>query len=172
MKLGLCLILATFSFLVFASGAAAQNATDAVIKAEKLRLQLIEVQTKETALQNRALQLDEDLKPENIERALAGIGSTRPEELREQRRRQLQNEKDDVLAELQRVTKTRRDLEAAVLNADAELYQQSAQGTDSAQFYQMLKAQYAALPRWLAGVLVGLASVLVLGALILIIRRL
>jgi hypothetical protein len=172
MKLVLSLFLLVLFVLVFASGVAAQNATDAVIKAEKLRLQLIEAQTKEAALQNRALQLDEDLKPENIERALAGIGSTRPEELREQRRRQLQIEKDNVLAELQRVAKTRTDLEAAVLKADAQAYQQSAQGTGSAQSDQMLKAQYAALPGWLVGVLVGLVSVLVIGALILIIRRL
>src|SRR5687768_6980096 len=123
MKLGLSLFLVVLFVLVFASGVAAQNATDAVIKAEKLRLQLIEAQTKEAALQNRALQLDEDLKPENIERALAGIGSTRPEELREQRRRQLQIEKDNVLAELQRVAKTRTGLEAAVLKADSEAYQ-------------------------------------------------
>jgi hypothetical protein len=171
MKVGLSLILLALFLLVFASGVLAQNATDDVIKAEKLRLQLIEVQTKEAELQNRALQLNEDLKPENIERALAGIGSTKPEELREQRRRQLQTEKESVLAQLQQLAKTRTDLEAAILNADAEAYQQSAQGTGP-QFYQMMKAQYAAVPRWLAAGLVGFASVLVLGALILIKRRL
>ena len=45
-------------------------------------------------------QLDESIKPENIERSLAGIGSTRPEELRETRRRQLTIERDGVLAQL------------------------------------------------------------------------
>ena len=58
---------------------AAQESKEKSETAEDLRLQLIEVQAKEEGLRLRAQQLDEDLKPENIERALAGIGSTRPE---------------------------------------------------------------------------------------------
>ena len=40
-----------------------------------------------------AAELEEDLKPENIERALAGFGSTKPEEVRDRRRRLLMIEK-------------------------------------------------------------------------------
>lgn len=170
MKFGLSLILVGAFFSVLASDAFAQNETDPVIRAEKLRLELIDVQTKESALQVRAQELDEDLKPENIERALAGVGSTRPEELREQRRRQLQIEKDSVLAQLKQLEKRRTDLESAILAADAEAYQQSAQGYSPSQMLQMLTAPYAAVPRWLA--LVGLVSVLGLVALIITIRRL
>ena len=83
MKLGLISILLTSLVLVSTSSIFAQSTTDAAEKADNLRLQLLDVQAKEAALQERVRQLDEDLKPENIERSLAGIGSTRPEELRE-----------------------------------------------------------------------------------------
>jgi hypothetical protein len=78
--------------------------------------------------------LDESLKPENIERSLAGIGSTRPEELRESRRRQLQIEKDGVLAQLRTVETSRQRLETALANAEVLAYQESAKPT------QMLSA--------------------------------
>jgi len=70
--------------------------------------------------------LDESIKPENIERSLAGVGSTRPEELREQRRRQLSIQRDGVLAQLQTIETSRTRLEAAVANAEVLAYQQSA----------------------------------------------
>jgi hypothetical protein len=47
--------------------------------AANFRVQLTEVQLRQAELQARNEQLEEDLKPENIERGLAGIGSTRPE---------------------------------------------------------------------------------------------
>lgn len=168
MKVCLNLILLASFVLVFAFAGLAQNETDPVLRAAKLRLELLDVQTKESELQTRAQQLDEDLKPENIERALAGIGSTRPEELREQRRRQLQVEKDRVLAQLQQLAKSRADLESAIVTADAEAYQQSAEGSASSQTFDMLKAT---IPAWLAGMLVALVSVLGLVALIVFIRR-
>ena len=164
------ILLASFA-LVFASAGLAQNETDPVIKATKLRLELIDVQTKDAELQIRAQQLDEDLKPENIASSLAGIGSTRPEELREQRRRQLQLEKDRVVAQLKQLAQSRTDLESAIVTADAEAYQQSAKGTNSSQALQMMKAQYAAVPVWLAGMLVALVLALGLVALIMIIRQ-
>ena len=58
------------------------------------------MQWKEADLRVRLTQLDYDLKPENIERYFAGFGSTRPEELREQRRVQLQGEKDAIVAQI------------------------------------------------------------------------
>src|SRR5688500_18444121 len=95
-------ILVFLLFLTFIPTTAyAQEPTSAAESAEKLRLQLIEVQAREDSVRARAQQLDEALKPENIERSLAGIGSTRPEELREARRRQLQKERDGIAAQLQ-----------------------------------------------------------------------
>ena len=144
MKLGLISILLTSLVLVSTSSVFAQSTTDAAEKAENLRLQLLDVQAKEAELQERVRQLDEDLKPENIERSLAGIGSTRPEELRETRRRQLQIEKDSLLTQLGHLAKTRASLEAAIATADADAYHQSAKGTSAATLDQLLLTQFSA----------------------------
>jgi len=61
----------------------------------------------------------EYLKPENIEKGLAGIGSTRPEELREQRRRQLEIEKKSVQTRLDQLATSRNRLETGIVQADA-----------------------------------------------------
>ena len=122
--LNLFLLLLTFSGAVQAQQA--QEALPAAERAEKLRAQLLEIQTKEDALTARAEYLDEALKPENIERSLAGIGSTRPEEVREARRKNLQIQRDGVTAQLRVLETSRLRLEAAILDADARAYQQSA----------------------------------------------
>ena len=117
----LLLLLLTFSMTAFA-----QEPPTAAESAEKLRAQLLEVQGKEEALRLRVQKLEESIKPENIERSLAGVGSTRPEELRESRRRQLAIERDGVLAQLKTLQATRQRLEAAISSAAARAYQQSA----------------------------------------------
>jgi cell division protein FtsB len=93
---------------------------------EQLRSQLSDIQTKETALQDRVKQLDEDLLPENIEKYFALNGSTHPEELREQRRRQLENQKASVQSQLSQLATSRARLEAAIATAEATAYRQSA----------------------------------------------
>ncbi len=110
------------SFLV-ACAYAQQSAQD---RAGSLRAQLAEVQAKQDQLQMRLQQLNEALKPENIESSLAGIGSTHPEELRAQRRRQLETEKAGVSAQLDQLAISQRRLETAIGEADAAAYQQSA----------------------------------------------
>jgi hypothetical protein len=112
--------------LSFITTAHSQQPATAAETAEKLRLQLLEVQSQEETLKTRLQQLDEDLKPENIQRSLAGIGSTRPEELRESRRRQLQIERDGVAAQLKILETSRARLEAAILDADTRAYHESA----------------------------------------------
>ena len=94
--------------------------------AANFRLQLSEVQLRQAELQARNEQLEEDLKPENIERSVAGIGSTRPELLREQRRRQLEIAKGGVRLQLDELDRSRIRLEAAIAEADALAYWQSA----------------------------------------------
>jgi hypothetical protein len=130
LKSGLVLLL----LLVFSAGVYAQDTESPAETVEKLKSQLIDVQAHEADLRARVAQLDESLKPENIERSLAGIGSTRPEELRESRRRQLQIEKDGVLAQLRTVETSRQRLETALANAEVLAYQESAKPT------QMLSA--------------------------------
>jgi peptidoglycan hydrolase CwlO-like protein len=94
--------------------------------AENLRSQLSDAQKKEDELQTRIRQIEEDIRPENIEKAFALNGSTRPEELREQRRRQLETERTNVRAQLDQLAQSRARLEAAIATAEAAAYRQSA----------------------------------------------
>ena len=137
--------LGLLALLVLSVGVYAQDGGSAAETVEKLKAQLLEVQGKEEALRERLAQLDESIKPENIERSLAGIGSTKPEQLREARRRQLSIERDGVLAQLKTAETSRQRLESAIANAEALAYQQSAQppGTNklassSTKGYQLL----------------------------------
>jgi len=158
-KIGLALLaLLMLSVSVFAE--------DAGETLDKLRAQLLEVQTKEDGLRTRLQQLDESIKPENIERSLAGVGSTRPEELREARRRQLTIERDGVLAQLRTLETSKQRLESAIANAEALAYQQSARPDGS----NMMAASSARRYQWvmLGG---GGLALLALGGGALVYRR-
>jgi hypothetical protein len=167
MKLTVTLILlvAFSSFTVVA----AEDTVSGVQAVETLRLQLLEVESREAELQAKAKQLDEDLKPENIERALAGIGSTRPEELRETRRRQLTIERDGVRAQLKLLAQSRERLESVIRVAETRAYQQSAQGA-TPPLDQMLAAQTAS-SGWRLGMLTGLFALVGLVVVFVIARR-
>src|SRR5882724_11033101 len=102
----------------------AQDATNQT--AENLRAQLQDVQAKETELQLRLTELDWQIKPENIERHFAAVGSTRPEELRALRRRQLQTEKDGIVLQLQHLATSRARLESAIATAETQAFQGTA----------------------------------------------
>lgn len=156
--------LAVLFLLLFSVIGYAQETPSAAENVEKLKGQLLEVQGQEEGLRERVQQLDESLKPENIERSLAGIGSTRPEELRESRRRQLTIERDGVLAQLRTVEASRQRLETALANAEIVAYQQSARPT------QMMSASSPRRYQWLmlGG---GSLAVLALGGGALFYRR-
>lgn len=104
-----------------------QTQSSAQEKVASLRAQLSEVETKQAGLQTRLQDLDERLKPENIEKAFAGVGSTRPEDLREQRRRQLEIERNGVQKQIDLLATSHSRLETAIAKADADAYRQSAQ---------------------------------------------
>lgn len=125
----LCLTVLLAVALLGGIQVSAQDTASAAQTAENLRAQLRDAQMKEAELQYRLNELDHDLKPENIERYFAGVGSTRPEELREQRRRQLQLEKDALTAQLRSLGESKIRLEAAISRADSLAYQQSALGS-------------------------------------------
>ncbi|MGI8838222.1 MAG: hypothetical protein ACR2H4_16530 [Pyrinomonadaceae bacterium] len=127
MKLTLSLILFAALVPMLTTNTAAQSNSGAAQNVAELRARLAEVEAKENELQTRVRKLDEDLKPENIERSLAGIGSTKPEELREHRRRQLTIERDGVRAQLNLLASSRERLQAAIRTAEATAYQQSAE---------------------------------------------
>ena len=92
--------------------------THAEERAEVLRKQLIELIEKETAYKSRMAQFDEDLRPENIERSMAAMGGTRTAELRDQRRRLLENDKKGVENILNITVQSRIRLEEDVRQAD------------------------------------------------------
>jgi LPXTG-motif cell wall-anchored protein len=142
--------------LVFSAGAYAQDTSPSAAEtAENLKAHLLDVQGKEETLRARLAELDEAIKPENIERSLAGVGSTRPEELRESRRRQLTIQRDGLRAQLQTLETERQRLEAALANAEALAYQQSARPTT-----QMMSARSPRQYQWLmlgGGALAALA---------------
>ncbi|MEP6635835.1 MAG: hypothetical protein ABJB97_03855 [Acidobacteriota bacterium] len=95
-------------------------------RAVSLHQQLADVEAQQRTLQTRLQQLEEDSKPENIEKSLAGVGSTKPEELREQRRRQLETEKNNVQLQLTKLATSKSRLETGVAQADADVYHASA----------------------------------------------
>lgn len=152
MKRTLGVAVALFVVLVATSLIYAQQPS-AAERLDQLKLQLIEAQTKEEMLKSRAAQLELELKPENIERSLAGVGSTRPEELREYRRRQLTIERDGVVGELQIVQNQRTQLESAVATTQAQAYQESANPIDQSFAMRTL------LPR--APILLAIASAVI-----------
>jgi len=94
--------------------------------AANFRLQLSEVQLRLAELQARKEEIEEDLKPENVERSVAGLGSTHPELLREERRRQLEIAKGALRLQLDELDRSRARLETAIAEADALAYWQSA----------------------------------------------
>lgn len=89
-------------------------------RSAQLRTELRDVQAKQAELEARAEDVDYALKPENIERSVAGYGTTHPEELRAQRRRQLENEKERVRKQLDQLNESELRLQEAIATSDTE----------------------------------------------------
>ena len=90
-------------------------------RAEALQVQLTETSEKESALQTRIDQLDYQLRPDNIDQALAGVGSMRPEEAKDALRRRLSNEKRRQQAQIDLLHQNRDGLKASLATADASI---------------------------------------------------
>ena len=93
----------------------------AELRAENLRTQQIDVESKLADLQSKRDETEYALKPENIDRVTSGYGTTRPEEARDARRRQLESEKARLETQIRILETSRARLETAVANADAEV---------------------------------------------------
>jgi chaperonin cofactor prefoldin len=111
---------------LFMTAAEIPGQSSAEDRADKLRAQLVEVRSSQERLGARLKELEEELKPETIEKTFAGIGSTRPEDLREVRRRQLESEKLSIQNQLKQLDETQMRVETAIVQADAVTYNQSA----------------------------------------------
>ena len=91
-------------------------------RAEVMRKQLIELTEKETAFKTRLMQIDEDMRPDSIDRSVmlvGSIGSTRTSDLRDTRRRVLDNERKGVESLVSQTSQSRARLEEDVRQADA-----------------------------------------------------
>lgn len=92
--------------------------TRAEQRSESLRKQLFEMIEKENSIKIRLDQIDLDSRPEAIERVLQMAGSLRPEDVRENRRKTLLAEKNNLASLLQQIQQNRANLENNVLKAD------------------------------------------------------
>jgi hypothetical protein len=90
-------------------------------RADALRKQLLETQTKQIEVETRLEQVEFEMRPEIVDRASALFGTTRPEEGRELRLRTLQNEKKRLQGQLEILKQNRERLEIAVPEADREV---------------------------------------------------
>ena len=97
-----------------ASTVVAQTRPGREISASTLKQQLLDLESKEIRLRMRLEEIDEQLKPESIERELAGIGSVHPEELREHRRKLLTIERNGLQTQLDLLEEDRAQIEAAI----------------------------------------------------------
>ena len=109
--------------------AIAQSSSNPSEQAQKLRAELSQLHNREAEIKTRLTELEYDLKPENIERHFAGVGSVHPEELREARRKQLQLEKDRLVRQLSEIDQNQARLETQIQIEDSKGFQQSAMGS-------------------------------------------
>jgi hypothetical protein len=161
MKLYFALVLVLLSF---AFGNGQETAPSAAETVDQIKLRLLDLQAREEEIKYRRVELEEALKPQNIERSLAGVGSTRPEELREARRRQLTIERDALVSQLNILENTRARLESQLVEAQGRAYQESAR---QAAPTQALVAQSRSSARWLVFGAIGLGALAIVAGLVI-----
>ncbi len=92
--------------------------TRAETRAESLRKQIFEMVEKESEIQQKLEQIQNDSRSENIDRSVAFAGTLRPEELRDMRAKNLDSAKRQLQTLLIQVQETKSNLETNVLRAD------------------------------------------------------
>ncbi len=98
-----------------------ERLTRAEQRAENIRNQMIDTESKLADLQARLDQVEYSLKPENIDRSIAGYGTLHPEDARDSRRRQLENERARLQAQISLLENNRTRLQASMATADSEV---------------------------------------------------
>ena len=98
-----------------------ERLTRAEQRAEQVRSQLIDTQTKSADLEAKLEQVEWSLKPENIDRVTQGMGTLHPEEARESRRKQLEGERSRIQTQLKILDTSKERLERSSADADAEV---------------------------------------------------
>jgi len=90
-------------------------------RSSQLRTELRDVQSKKADLEVHLEMVENDLKPENIERAVAGYGTTRPEELRAQRQKFLENDRTRTRQQIDQLTASESRIQQAIATQDVEI---------------------------------------------------
>ena len=166
--------MSVFVVLVLLLGSAAQSfpqSMDPAEEAQQLRTELRGLLDRETEIQMRMQELEYELKPENIESYFAGVGSTRPEELRAMRRKKLQAEKDRLVKQLSDISQDRSRMEAAIVNAETRANLALAM-TNSATVQENRMSPFSAFvmsrSRQVAAITLGL---ILIGLIVAVVRK-
>ena len=92
--------------------------TRAEQRAEGLRKQVFDMIEKENTVKTKIDSLEYGLRPEEIDRSTAFIGSLRPEEIRASRKKSMEAEKTNLQSLLTQIQRTRVTLEASLLRSE------------------------------------------------------
>ena len=92
--------------------------TRAEQRADSLRKQLFEMIEKEGTIRTKLDQIENNIRPETIDREVAFAGTLRPEELRNMRKKNLEIERTNLTALLAEVQKTKANIDQNVEKAD------------------------------------------------------
>ena len=90
-------------------------------RSSQLRAEQRDVLAKIGDLEVRQEEVEFALKPYNVDRATAVYGTTRPEELRAQRRKQLETERERVNRQLEQLRASELRLQQSIATSDAEV---------------------------------------------------
>jgi chromosome segregation ATPase len=98
---------------------------DLMIKEEdrirSLQSDLNDLAAKETALNKRLDEIEREQQPDRIQRSMAGVGLTRPEEEREAVIKKLANEKRQIQSQLETLRSTRARIPGIIASAEASI---------------------------------------------------
>jgi hypothetical protein len=92
--------------------------TRAETRSETLRKQLFDMIDRENQIKTKLDQIENDIRPEMLERSVAFAGSLRPEELRDNRRKNLEVDRRNLQNLLTEIQNTKASLELNVQKAD------------------------------------------------------
>lgn len=90
-------------------------------RVRELQNELVDIGAKETALQKRLDEVEEQQRPDRIERSLAGVGSLKPEEEREAISRRLSNEKRRIQTQMDTLRASRTRIPPLIINAEESI---------------------------------------------------
>lgn len=90
-------------------------------RGETLQLHLYEISEKEQPLLARMEQINMQLRPEAMERTLAGVGSVHPEDVRDEVRKKLMSERVRIQMQLELLRQDRARTQASLATTDAAI---------------------------------------------------